>query len=164
MWRKYVFAKRINCPHRDFSLVGKVHLINTNIRLGRNVTIYPDVMFWGDGPIEIGDNVDIGIGTIIYSYHRGGVSIKSNTVIAGQCYIIDMDHGIQKEQLIANQANTFNPIHIGKDVWIAAGCKILKGACIHDHAIIGAQAVVKGDIPENAIAVGVPAKVIKYRQ
>ena len=72
MWRKYVFAKRINCPHRDFSLVGKVHLINTNIRLGRNVTIYPDVMFWGDGPIDIGDNVNIGIGTIIYSYHGGG--------------------------------------------------------------------------------------------
>ena len=74
-----------------------------------------------------------------------------------------MDHGIIQNQLITKQPNTTMPIHIGEDVWIAAGCKILKGARIGNHAVIGAQAVVKADIPENAVAVGVPAKVIKYR-
>ena len=57
-----------------------------------------------------------------------------------------------------------SPVIIGEDVWIAAGCKILKGPPIHDGAIIGAASVVKGEIPENAIAVGIPAKVKKFRE
>lgn len=67
MWRKAVFKRKIRCKHKDFSIVGEITLINKNIKLGRNVTIYPDCMFFGDGLIEIGDNVDIGNGTIIYS-------------------------------------------------------------------------------------------------
>lgn len=89
--------------------------------------------------------------------------IGSDTIIAAQCYIIDMDHGLQKDNLIRHQENTVKAISIGEDVWIAAGCKILKGSVIDDGAVIGAQSVVKGEIPENAIAVGIPAKVKKYR-
>ena len=163
IWRRAVFKRQIKCKHNDFSLVGKITLINRNIKLGKNVTIYPDCMFFGDGLIEIGDNVDIGNGTIIYASKFGGVKIGSNTAIAAQCYIIDMDHGIHKDDLIRNQANTVKAISIGEDVWIAAGCKILKGSEIGDGAVIGAQSVVKGGIPSNAIAVGVPAKVKKFR-
>ena len=72
MWRKAVFKRKIKCKHNNFSLVGKVTLINRNIKLGKNVTIYPDCLFFGDGPIEIGDNVDIGQGTIIYASKCGG--------------------------------------------------------------------------------------------
>lgn len=70
-WRKKVFKESINCPHNQFNLVGNVNLINKNIKLGKNVTIYPNVMFFGDGLIEIGDNVDIGNNTIIYASKIG---------------------------------------------------------------------------------------------
>lgn len=164
-YRKYVFRKSIGCSHKDFSIVGKITLINRNIKLGHHVTVYPDVMFFGDGPIVIGDNVDIGNGTMIYaSKAGGGVIIGKNSMIAAQSYIIDMDHGIHAGELIRNQRNTVSPVIIGEDVWIAAGCKILKGSQIHDGAIIGAASVVKGEIPENAIAVGIPAKVKKFRE
>lgn len=56
--------------------------INTNIRLGKNVAIYPHVMFFGNGPIEIGDNVSIGNDTIIASLSKEGIKIGSNTLIA----------------------------------------------------------------------------------
>ena len=65
LYRKSVFCKKINCQHKEFNLVGNVDVINTNIKLGKNVTIYPNVMFWGDGPIVIGDNVDIGCGCVL---------------------------------------------------------------------------------------------------
>lgn len=52
---------------------------------------------------------------------------------------------------------------IGNDVWIGYGATILSGVTIGDGAIIGAKAVVASDIPPYAIAVGNPAKVIKYR-
>lgn len=54
-------------------------------------------------------------------------------------------------------------LSIGEDVWIAAGCKILRGAQIHDGTVIGAASLVKGKIEENSIAVGNSAIVIKGR-
>lgn len=69
-YRNAVFFAKTGCRA---NLIGNVILINRNIHCGKNVTIYPDVMFFGDGRIEIGDNVDIGNGTIIYaSNNRGG--------------------------------------------------------------------------------------------
>jgi len=55
------------------------------------------------------------------------------------------------------------PAVIGNDVWCGANVVILQGVKIGDGAVIGANAVVTSDIPDYAIAVGVPAKVIKYR-
>lgn len=164
-YKRAVFRDYVNCSHNEFSIIGKITVINKNVKIGRHVTFYPDVMLFGDGLIEIGDNVDIGNGTIIYSSkNRGGVKIGNNTLIAAQTYIIDHDHGIHKGQLIREQTNSVEPVSIGNDVWIAAGCKILRGSIIHDGAIIGAASLVKGEIPENAIAVGIPAKVIKHRE
>ena len=164
LYTKSYVKSAIKCKHNNFSVVGNITLINRNIILGENVTIYPDVMFYGDGIIEIGNNVSIGNGTIIYSSSQaGGVHIGDNTLIAAQCYIIDTDHGTQKSELIRNQTNITEPVYIGSDVWLAAGVKVLRGAKICDHAVIGAQSVVKGEVDEYAIAVGVPAKTIKYR-
>ena len=52
---------------------------------------------------------------------------------------------------------------IGNDVFIGANVTVLDGVTIGDGAVIGAGAVVAHDIPPYAIAVGVPAKVVKYR-
>lgn len=54
-------------------------------------------------------------------------------------------------------------IVIGNDVWIGEGVRILTATTIGDGAVIGSRAVVAGYIPPYAIAVGVPARVIKYR-
>lgn len=164
-WRKKVFRVYTKNKKVNVSILGKITLINPNIKVGKNVTFYPDVMFFGDGLISIGDNVTIGNGTIIYaSANGGGVEIGDGVQIAAQCYIIDTDHGIKKDRPIREQANTVQPIKIESESWIAAGCKILKGSHIGYGAVIGAGSVVKGEIPSNAIAVGAPAKVKKYRE
>lgn len=51
--------------------------------------------------------------------------------------------------------------HIGKNVWIASNATILPGMHIGDNSVIGAGFVVTKDIPENVIAVGNPAKVLR---
>ena len=55
------------------------------------------------------------------------------------------------------------PVFIGNDVWIGLNAVIMDGVKIGDGAVIGSGAIVTRDIPPYAIAVGVPARVIKYR-
>jgi maltose O-acetyltransferase len=55
------------------------------------------------------------------------------------------------------------PVTIEDDLWIGANCVILPGITLHKGSVVGAGAVVTKDVPENAIAVGVPAKILKYR-
>ena len=55
------------------------------------------------------------------------------------------------------------PSFIGNDVWIGANVTVLKGVRIGDGAVVGAGSVVTKDIPELGIAVGNPARVVKYR-
>lgn len=54
-------------------------------------------------------------------------------------------------------------VQIGNDVWIGQGVSIKSGVVIGDGAVIGTGAVVTKDVPPYAIAVGVPAKVVRYR-
>lgn len=67
----------------------------------------------------------------------------------------------QNEEISYNRFK--DSLEIGNDVWIATGAVITRGVTIGDGAVIGANAVVTKDVPPYAIAVGNPAKVIKYR-
>ena len=53
------------------------------------------------------------------------------------------------------------PVEIGNGVWVGAHATILSGVTIGDNAVIAAGAVVTKDVPANAVAGGVPAKIIK---
>lgn len=165
IYRKRLFKEATGQDVASVKILGKLNLINKNITVGKRVTFYPDVTLFGDGPIVIGDNVSIGSGTLLYaSKDGGGITIGSNTQIAAQCYIIDTDHGIKAGKPIREQQNTVSPISIGEDAWIGADCKILKGSKIGDGAVIGAMSLVKGDIDNNSICVGIPAKTKKIRE
>jgi len=54
-----------------------------------------------------------------------------------------------------------SPVTIGRNVWIGVKATIMPGVTIGDNSIIGANAVVTKDVPENSVAVGVPARVVK---
>ena len=56
------------------------------------------------------------------------------------------------------------PVRIGNDIWIGVGSSILPGVTIGDGAVIGARSVVTHDVPEGAIVVGVPARILRYRK
>ena len=63
-----------------------------------------------------------------------------------------------------NQGIRINPaksIHVGDHVWIAPNSKIMKGVTIGNGSIIGSDTIVTKDIPDNVLAVGHPAKVVK---
>jgi serine O-acetyltransferase len=61
---------------------------------------------------------------------------------------------------IYHQVTVARHARVGNDVWIGPGAKILENVVIGDHVKIGANAVVSRDVPANATAVGVPARIL----
>ncbi len=57
----------------------------------------------------------------------------------------------------------YEKVYVKNDVWIGANSVIMPGVTVGNGAIIGANAVVTKDVPDYAIVVGIPAKIIKYR-
>jgi len=135
-----------------------------HLKIGKNVSLGEDVVFYGEGTIVLGDDVFINHGTMIYAYKNSTITIGNGTAIAPYCFIINADHLIKKDLPIRSQGFAIDDVTIGSDCWLGAHVCVLKGSSIRDGAVIGAGAVVKGLIPENAVAVGVPAKVIKQRE
>lgn len=114
------------------------------------------------GKVVINQNTYLGEYVIIYGH--GGVEIGQNTLIAMHTTILSSNHTIPtRNQKIRHQPDILLPTIIGNDVWIGANVTVLGGVTIGDGAVIGAGAVVIKNIPPYAVAVGNPAKVVKYR-
>lgn len=137
---------------------------NAILTIGNNVVIQDYAFFQLTMPspkVIIGDDVVIGRHNMITA--KGNITIGNFTRIGAFVQILDQGHGFSKDALIMNQNAIIEDVIIGEDCWIGAGAKILKGVTIGKGAVIGANSVVTKDIPNYAIAAGVPAKVIKYR-
>ena len=65
---------------------------------------------------------------------------------------------------IKDQGIVKSPVRIGPDTWVAAKVTVLRETRVGRGCVLGAHAVVKGDIPDYSIAVGAPAKVVKNRK
>ncbi|MEA5553508.1 DapH/DapD/GlmU-related protein [Anabaena cylindrica UHCC 0172] len=152
----YVWMKEVDIPrnHSDIE-------IEANCALDRGVTLVCSGEYLPHAKIIIGTNSYINRHTFIDATES--IIIGKDCAIGPGCYITDHDHGCDLSLPPLGQPMISKPTRIGEYVWIGANVTILKGVTIGDRAIIGAGSVVTKDIPSGAIAVGVPAKVIKER-
>jgi acetyltransferase-like isoleucine patch superfamily enzyme len=159
-----------------------------DLRLGANVFIGDRVMIFereNGGPVELGDRVEILRDTIIETAYGGSVTLGAQssihprcqlnaykasiqighgTLIAPNCAFYPYDHGIAPDKLIREQPlQTRGDILVGDEAWLGYGVIVLGGVTIGEGTVIGAGSVVTSDIPEGAIAVGVPARIVKMR-
>lgn len=161
---------------------------HADLRLGANVCINDRVIIYQDnngGPIELGDLVCIHCDSIIQTGAGGSVIVGADThiqphcqlsaykspiqigcrvLIAPNCAFYPYDHSITPFELIRKQPlKTKGGIIIDDDAWLGFGVIVLDGVRIGKGAVVGAGAVVTHDVPNGAIAVGVPARVVKMR-
>lgn len=135
------------------------------LEVGDNCTIQDFSFFQLTLPrpkVIIGKNTVIGRRNIITA--KNLIRIGNDVLIGSDVQIIDHGHGIARSTSIREQPALIGEVVIGDDVWIGVGAKILMNVHIGTGAVIGANAVVVSDIPDYAIAVGIPAKVIKFRE
>ncbi len=135
------------------------------LEAGDEITIQNYAFFQLTKPnpkVYIGNNTVIGRHCMVTAKNK--ILIGSNVLLGAYVQIIDHNHGIHAGRTIRSQPAEIGEVVIGDDTWIGAGVKILMNSHIGNGAIIGSNAVVTGDIPANAIAVGVPARVVGYRK
>lgn len=136
-----------NCYIKNVEFKGRA-IIEANCRISGNPKIIIGKNFYMNagchflGEIEIGDDVQIGPQTIIWS----------------------RDHELKRDNLINRQGHFSAPIKIGNDAWIGAHTTILKGVTIGEGAVIAAGSVVTKSTVPYSISAGVPAKQIGERQ
>jgi maltose O-acetyltransferase len=103
----------------------------------------------------------VAIAQFVQIWAHGGVRIGRNTIIASHAIITSSTHDYKTTPIRSMRID--KPVDIGADVWIGSGAIIMPGVTIGDGAVVGAGAVVLQDVAPNAIVVGNPAKLLKFR-
>lgn len=112
-----------------------------------------------ESEITIGDNVSINNAFSAIAFSK--IDIGNNVLIGVNCSILDNDgHDLQPNQRMTGVPKTEN-VCIEDNVFLGSNVSVLKGVTIGKNAVIGNGSVVTQSIPENAIAAGNPAKIIR---
>ncbi len=115
-----------------------------------------------EGTLRIGDKVVFARDVTVNCYLD--VEIGASTLIADWTYICDFDHKTDDLDLpIKDQGLVKSPVRIGPDCWLATKVTVTRGTDIGRGAVIGANSVARGNIPAYAVAVGIPAVVVRDR-
>jgi acetyltransferase-like isoleucine patch superfamily enzyme len=109
--------------------------------------------------LTIGDRVGIRPYCMISASES--IVIEDDVIIGAFSSLIDSDHTFAegRPNVMHNSVAT-GPIRIGRGSWLAERVAVLRGASIGRCCIVGANSVVRGEIPDYSIAVGAPAKVV----
>ena len=108
--------------------------------------------------VDIGEGVQIMAGAIVQT----GSRIGDNTIINTRA-VVDHDCSIGNHVHLAPGVTLSGGVMIGEGVHIGTGASVIQNIRIGDNSIIGAGAAIINDVPDNAVVVGVPGKVVKYR-
>jgi acetyltransferase-like isoleucine patch superfamily enzyme len=132
-----------DCRFGYFSVASGRFLRDPELVIGDRVTVASHVRFVVNQRITIGDQVGI----------------------AGRCWISDSDgHPSDPARRLRGEEITaadIEPVTVENNVWIGHGVHILKGVTLGEACVVAAGSVVNKDVPPGALAMGVPARIVK---
>jgi len=136
---------------------------NRGIDVGRGVFLgRGTILSCKDGDIAIGDHGNFGFHCEVFS--GSSVTVGTHGLFAAQSYLVGGGHEFERPELaVIDQPRSSRGIVLGDNVWLGTGAKVLDGVRIGRDVVVGANAVVNADLPDGAIAAGVPARVLRHR-
>jgi len=149
----------------DRVLIYQVHDDSGPVELGRRVRLHQDVIIetGAGGSLIIGEESNIHP-RCQFSAYKGTIRIGAGVSMAPNCALYPYDHGILPDLPIRKQpVRSRGGIVIGDEAWLGVGVIVLDGVRIGDGAVVGAGSVVMHDVPDGAVAQGVPARVAMLR-
>jgi acetyltransferase-like isoleucine patch superfamily enzyme len=116
-----------------------------------------------EGSLRIGDKAVFGRQNVVNCYLD--IELGEAALVADWVYICDFDHVTADITVpIKDQGIDKSPVRIGPDTWLCTKVTVTKGSRIGRGCVIGAHAVVRGDVADYAVAAGMPAKVVRDRR
>ena len=132
--------------------------IGARVFIGRNT-----ILSCKNGDITIDDDANLGFNVEVFSASR--VRVGKKVLVAAYTYLVGGDHMYDRTDMpVLDQGRTARGIEVDDHAWLGAHVVVTDGSRVGRDAIVGAGAVVVGDIPEFAIAVGIPAKIVRDRR
>ncbi len=128
----------------------------TGSKIDKSVDVFTPLYINYGKHTKIGKNVFINFDCTFLDL--GGITIEDNVLIAPKVSLLSEGHPVSPEN---RHSLVVGHIHIKKNAWIGAGATVLQGVTIGENSIVAAGAVVSTNVPDNTIAGGIPAKVIK---
>ena len=133
--------------------------IGDGVFLGRGT-----ILSCKDGDIALGEQTNLGFHCEIFS--GSSVTVGRHGLFAAQAYLVGGGHQFEDaEQAVIDQPRTSKGITLGDNVWLGTGAKVLDG--VRDRQATSSSARTAwstADLPDGAIAAGVPARVLRRRQ
>lgn len=135
------------------------------LTIGPDARISPNAIFSNAERIEIGARLNLGARCHLWAGPaRGRLIIGDDVLFGPEVMVTAAGYRFNDGAPVTEQAMDEADVVIGNDVWLGTRAIVLPGARIGDGAVIGASAIVTGEIPAYAIAVGAPARVVGQRR
>jgi len=158
-----------------------LRLIHPGIEVGRRVRIGDAIRLFLDpaATLILGDGCGVDDGTTIAVYGVGRIELGRGSFVGHHCTLaahrsIVVGEGAFLAELVsvrdhdhlvgaAPSSGMFEiePVTIGADVWIGSKGTVIRGARIGNGTVVGANAVVRGELPPRTVCGGIPAKAIR---
>ncbi len=165
LWLKLRWRRRLKTDGLCFVCPG------VRIEIGKGATLHLGRWSWlghgtkirvHEGEVRIGAKTVLGQECTISAFQH--VSIGRECIVADRVMLIDFDHGaVEIERPIREQGIYKRDVRVGHNVWVGYGVSILRGVTVGDNSVLGTSTVVSHDVPANAVAAGVPVRVLRMR-
>jgi len=165
-------AQRSAMQDRVAGLRARGHVIGAGCTVSPLAAVDADTLVLGDrsyvaahahvtGDVELGADCSVNVGAVL----RGRVRVGDGVRIGAYTSVLGFDHVFDDPEVaVFQQPLTSEGVHVGDDVWLGTHVVVVDGVRIGSHAVVGAGAVVTRDVPEWAVAVGNPARVVGDRR
>lgn len=159
----------------------RLRLIHPGIAVGRRVRIGKGVRLFVDrgGTLILGDGCEVDDGATVAIYglgrielgpdsfvgHHGTLAAHRSIVLGPGAFLAELVSVRDHDHLVGAAPSSgmfeIEPVTIGADVWIGSKATVVRGARIGNGTVVGANAVVRGELPPHTVCGGIPAKVIR---
>jgi acetyltransferase-like isoleucine patch superfamily enzyme len=114
-----------------------------------------------EGTITIGDGCEFSGYAVISA--AVSVEIEADVLMARNVHVLDHLHRFDQTDVPVHEQGIADsgPVRIRRGAWIGANVVILPGVTIGRQAVVGANSVVRNDVPDYGVAVGAPARVVR---
>ena len=139
--------------------------IGANVAIGPwcalSVGMAPGQELLSDRMLEIGDGCLIGRGTSIAAHLQ--IVIEDGVYFGPNVFVTDQNHANARTDIpIGRQSQPERPVRIGANSWLGTGVVVTPGVTIGQRVMVGANSVVTTDLPDDCVAAGAPARVLKH--